>query len=61
MRYDRRTQPSEYWCRNSILNHLDLFIESDNFTPFVTEQDLLNDMYGFLKSTKNISKTTTET
>ncbi|GAN03109.1 hypothetical protein MAM1_0034d02560 [Mucor ambiguus] len=61
MRYDRRTQPAEYWCRNSILNYLDLFIESDNFTPFVTEQDLLNDMYGFLKSTKNISRTTTET
>ncbi|GAA5798351.1 hypothetical protein HPULCUR_003753 [Helicostylum pulchrum] len=47
MRYDRRTQPAEYWCCNSILNYLDLFIESDNFTPFVTEQDLLNDMYGF--------------
>ncbi|KAI9468474.1 MAG: hypothetical protein EXX96DRAFT_513026 [Benjaminiella poitrasii] len=61
MRYDRRTQPAEYWCRNSILNYLDLFIESDNFTPFVTEQDLLNDMYGFLKSTKNISITITET
>ncbi|KAI9258418.1 hypothetical protein EDC94DRAFT_171179 [Helicostylum pulchrum] len=60
MRYDRRTQPAEYWCCNSILNYLDLFIESDNFTPFVTEQDLLNDMYGFLKSTKNISRTTTE-
>ncbi|RCI00657.1 hypothetical protein CU097_002008, partial [Rhizopus azygosporus] len=27
MRYDRRTQPAEYWCRNSILNYLDLFIE----------------------------------
>lgn len=60
MRYDRRTQLAEYWCRNSILNYLDLFIESDNFTPFVTEEDLLNDMYGFLKSTKNISRTTTE-
>ncbi|KAI7891400.1 uncharacterized protein EV154DRAFT_420504, partial [Mucor mucedo] len=43
LRYDRRTQPAEYWCRNSILNYLDLFIESDNFTPFVTQQDLLND------------------
>ncbi|KAL0073762.1 hypothetical protein F4703DRAFT_1745744 [Phycomyces blakesleeanus] len=61
MHYDRRTQPAEYWCRNSILNYLDLFIESDNFTPFVTEQDLLNEMYGFLRSTKNISRTITET
>ncbi|KAG2195011.1 hypothetical protein INT47_005611, partial [Mucor saturninus] len=43
LRYDRRTQPAEYWCRNSILNYLDLFIESDNFTPCVTQQDLLND------------------
>ncbi|KAG1369283.1 hypothetical protein G6F61_012462 [Rhizopus arrhizus] len=58
---NRRQQPEEYWCRESVLNYLNLFIDKDSVSSFPTEQDLLQDMYGFIKATKHISKTTTET
>ncbi|CAO3645400.1 unnamed protein product [Mucor hiemalis] len=60
IRFHRINQPAEYWCRNSVLNYLDLFIQSDTIKPFFTEQDLLDDMYGFIKTSRNISKTTTQ-
>jgi hypothetical protein len=61
MSFNRKLQPEEYWMRESVLNCLNLFIENDYAPRFVTEQNLLNDMYGFIKQTKNISKTFTET
>ncbi|KAG1152018.1 hypothetical protein G6F37_002397 [Rhizopus arrhizus] len=51
---NRRQQPEEYWCRESVLNYLNLFIDKDSVSSFPTEQDLLQDMYGFTKATKHI-------
>ncbi|KAI9481639.1 MAG: hypothetical protein EXX96DRAFT_538817 [Benjaminiella poitrasii] len=34
-----------------------LFIDNDNVSTFPSEQDLLQDMYGFIKNSKYISKT----
>lgn len=58
---NRRTEPDAYWCRESVINYLSLFMNQEDVIPFATEQDLLDDMYGFIKKTKNISSTTTET
>ncbi|KAG0756829.1 hypothetical protein G6F16_010631 [Rhizopus arrhizus] len=46
---NRRQQPEEYWCRESVLNYLNLFIDKDSVSSFPTEQDLLQDIYGFIK------------
>ncbi|KAI8094019.1 hypothetical protein BDF21DRAFT_407770 [Thamnidium elegans] len=31
---NRRRQPEEYWCRESVLNYLNLFIDSDRVFSF---------------------------
>ncbi|KAG1167158.1 hypothetical protein G6F36_012662 [Rhizopus arrhizus] len=61
LRFNRLQQPEEYWCRESILNYLNLFINSDTIAPFNTEQDLLEDVYGFIKASKRLNSTIAET
>jgi hypothetical protein len=60
MRYNRLHQHKQYWFREGVLNYLDLFFDGDTMPHFNTEQDLLEDVYDFIKSSKRLSRTTAE-
>lgn len=53
--------PEEYWVKRSILDYACLFIENEKVLPRRTEQDLLGDVYGFIKKSFRLSNTTVET
>ncbi|KAG0932794.1 hypothetical protein G6F30_010571 [Rhizopus arrhizus] len=53
--------PEEYWVKRSILDYACLFIENEKVLPRRTEQDLLEDVYGFIKKSYRLSNTTVET
>ncbi|CAO3657386.1 unnamed protein product [Mucor hiemalis] len=53
--------PEEYWVKRSILDYACLFIENEKVLPRRTEQDLLEDVYGFTKKSFRLSNTTVET
>jgi hypothetical protein len=53
--------PEEYWVKRSILDYACLFIENEKVLPRRTEQDLLEDVYGFIKKSHRLSNTTVET
>ncbi|KAI8885955.1 hypothetical protein K501DRAFT_293083 [Backusella circina FSU 941] len=53
--------PEEYWAKRSILDYACLFIENEKVLPRRTEQDLLEDVYGFIKKSYRLSNTTVET
>ncbi|KAL9539230.1 hypothetical protein MBANPS3_010382 [Mucor bainieri] len=57
---DRYDDPELYWVTNSILEYLDLF-HGKKSLQMKTEQDLLDEVYGFIKRSRNISKLQTET
>lgn len=48
-----------YWFKESILNYIDLFYDEDHITV-KTEQDLMDEVYGFIKRIKTLSGTKTE-
>ncbi|CAO3691205.1 unnamed protein product [Rhizopus stolonifer] len=57
MEFDRRKEKEEYWFQQSVLNYLNLFITSDIMPRIYTEQDLLDDVYGFIKQSRLINET----
>lgn len=50
----------KYWLKNSIINYVMLFISGPTIVPFKSEEDLLDDVYGFIKTSKQLSNTNTE-
>ncbi|KAL0142701.1 hypothetical protein V8B55DRAFT_1563177 [Mucor lusitanicus] len=52
--------PELYWVINSILEYLDLFHDG-KAVQMKTEQDLLDEVYGFIKRSRSISQLQTET
>ncbi|KAL0075927.1 hypothetical protein J3Q64DRAFT_1703738 [Phycomyces blakesleeanus] len=50
---NRRHQPEEYWYRESVFNYLNPFMDKDSIESFPTEQDLLQDMYGFINNSSS--------
>ncbi|KAG1559093.1 hypothetical protein G6F49_003928 [Rhizopus delemar] len=53
--------PEEYWVKRSILDYVCLFIENEKALPRRTKQNLLEDVYGFIKKSYRLSNTTVET
>ncbi|KAI8364083.1 hypothetical protein BD560DRAFT_373425 [Blakeslea trispora] len=47
----------EYWLKQSILNYVLLFAEETQLVKQETEQDLLDDVYGFIKKSCKLSGT----
>lgn len=57
---DKHDDPSLYWVKESVLDYIELFYE--NSTIIVnTEQDLLDEVYGFVKQSRRLNRTRTET
>ena len=56
---DRHDDPELYWVKESVLDYIELFYNTD-FAMFNSEQDLLDEVYGFIKKSRRISKTRTE-
>ncbi|RCH94319.1 hypothetical protein CU098_010068, partial [Rhizopus stolonifer] len=56
-RYDQRTL---YWLKESILNYIDLFYDEKQITMY-TEKDLLEEVYGFIRRSRTLCCTRTET
>lgn len=50
-----------FWLKNSIINYLMLFYDTETVPPIKSEQDLLEDVYGFIKKSKILNGTTAET
>ncbi|CEI88235.1 hypothetical protein RMCBS344292_02629 [Rhizopus microsporus] len=50
----------KYWLKNSIINYVMLFVSGPTIVPFKSEEDLLDDVYGFIKTSKQLSNTNTE-
>ncbi|KAI8095394.1 hypothetical protein BDF21DRAFT_488949 [Thamnidium elegans] len=57
---DRHDDPELYWVKESVLDYIELFYNT-NVAMFNSEQDLLDEVYGFIKKSRRISKTRTET
>ncbi|EPB86805.1 hypothetical protein HMPREF1544_06421 [Mucor circinelloides 1006PhL] len=57
---DRHDDPELYWVKESVLDYIELFYNT-SFAMFNSEQDLLDEVYGFIKKSRRISKTRTET
>ncbi|CAO3620736.1 unnamed protein product [Mucor hiemalis] len=57
---DRHDDPELYWVKESVLDYIELFYNT-NFVKFNSEQDFLDEVYGFIKKSRRISKTRTET
>lgn len=51
--------PEEYWLKTSISNYALLFIDDKQITLPETEQDLLEDVFGFIKKSERLSGTKT--
>ncbi|KAI7902077.1 uncharacterized protein BX663DRAFT_511671 [Cokeromyces recurvatus] len=47
----------KFWIKQSILNYVLLFVDSDEHDDYGKEQDLLHGVYGFIKQSKRLSKT----
>ncbi|KAG0737057.1 hypothetical protein G6F66_008002 [Rhizopus arrhizus] len=45
---DRHDDPELYWVKESVLDYIELFYNT-NFAMFNSEQDLLDEVYGFIK------------
>lgn len=58
MKADRYDEPELYWCIQSILDYVDLFNNADTIN-IMTEQDLLDDVYGFIKKRRALCQLTT--
>lgn len=50
----------KYWLKNSVIDYVKLFIKDPILLPFKSEKDLLDDIYGFIKTSKHISNTDNE-
>ncbi|PHZ12685.1 uncharacterized protein RHIMIDRAFT_282953 [Rhizopus microsporus ATCC 52813] len=50
----------KYWLKNSIINYVMLFINGPTIVPLKSEEDLLDDVYSFIKTSKQLSNTNTE-
>lgn len=50
----------KYWLKNSIINYVMLFINGSTMVPFKSEENLLDDVYGFIKTSKKPSNTNIE-
>ncbi|RCH78773.1 hypothetical protein CU098_001614, partial [Rhizopus stolonifer] len=48
---------AKFWLKQSITDYILLFVEDKHLSPFETEQDLLDDVYGFIKKSCKISST----
>lgn len=57
---DRYDQRALYWLKESVLNCIDLF-HDDNHIVMNTEQDLLEEVYGFIRRSRTLCSTKTET
>jgi hypothetical protein len=57
---DRYYQCTLYWLKESILNYIDLFYD-ENQIIMNTEQDLLEEVYGFIRRSRTLCCTRTET
>ncbi|OBZ91556.1 hypothetical protein A0J61_00368 [Choanephora cucurbitarum] len=51
-------KPTLYWCAQSVLDYIDIF-HDDRSTQISREPHLLNEVYGFIKKSRTISKLTT--
>ncbi|EPB82438.1 hypothetical protein HMPREF1544_10825 [Mucor circinelloides 1006PhL] len=60
METDRYDQRALYWLKESVLNCIDLF-HDDNHIVMNTEQDLLEEVYGFIRRSRTLCSTKTET
>ncbi|KAI8643104.1 hypothetical protein BD408DRAFT_465276, partial [Parasitella parasitica] len=49
--------PDKFWLKQSILNYAMLFIDNEVLLPSETEQDLLDDVFGFIKTSCRLSGT----
>jgi hypothetical protein len=49
-----------YWLKNSIISYAMPFINGPTMLPFKSEEGLLDDVYGFLKTSRQLSDTNTE-
>ncbi|GAN05234.1 hypothetical protein MAM1_0085d04703 [Mucor ambiguus] len=59
--YEQHDDPELYWVKESVLDYIELFYDT-NLAMFNSEQDLLDEVYGFIKKkSRRISKTRTET
>ncbi|KAI8982405.1 hypothetical protein BDF20DRAFT_866742 [Mycotypha africana] len=50
----------KYWLKTSIINYALLFINGSTIAPNKSEADHLDDVYGFIKTSKQLSGTNTE-
>lgn len=57
---DRYDQHAFYWLKESVLNYIDLFHDENKIT-MNTEQDLLEEVYGFIRRSRTLCSTRTET
>jgi hypothetical protein len=57
---DRYDQSTLFWLKESVLNYIDLFYEENQVVAH-TEQDLLEEVYGFLRRSRTLCSTKTET
>ncbi|KAL7333197.1 hypothetical protein PS15p_202131 [Mucor circinelloides] len=57
---DRHDDPELYWVKESVLDYIELFYNT-SFAMFNSEQDLLDEVYSFIKKSRRVSKTRTET
>ncbi|KAG0767010.1 hypothetical protein G6F57_006055 [Rhizopus arrhizus] len=59
VKVDRYKDPELYWVKTSVLEFIDLFYCS-NSIEVETEQDLLDDVFGFVKKSRAISRLLTK-
>ncbi|KAG1453718.1 hypothetical protein G6F46_006772 [Rhizopus delemar] len=57
---DRYDQRALYWLKETVLNYIDLFHDENKIT-MNTEQDLLEEVYGFIRRSRTLCSTRTET
>lgn len=50
------SDPDMFWLRESLLNYTMLSVDHNQLPPSSTEQDFLEDVYGFVKKRKLITK-----
>lgn len=49
--------PEEFWLKRSVVDFTLLFTDNEEHEKYATEQDLLDDVYSFIKNSKKINGT----
>lgn len=57
MKADPVDEPDLYWFKQSIMNYSFLFVDDEKYDGYGKEQDLLDNVYSFIKQSKRLSNT----